>query len=551
MTDLPSGTVTFLFTDVEGSTRLLQELGRDRYTDALAAHERILRGAFEGAGGREIDTQGDAFFVAFASAGDAVAAAEAAQRGLAEYVWPEGRNVRVRMGIHTGEPARGETRYVGLGVHKGARICSAGHGGQVLVSHVTHDLLVDEGIAVAFKDLGEQRLKDLERPENVYQLVLDGLPNDFPPLRTVEPTPFAGREGELAQEAAAAVAPFRRRRRRELLAGALMGVVAAAVAIPIFAFGGGDKHGQTSSTVAADSVLVIDPRTNKAVADVPVGDNPGSMAYGAGAVWVANTGDKTITRIDPNTFEKTTFGVPLTPTGIAVGDGVVWVGGIEGSSDHPTGATDVLRIVAGSRDVVDTIRIAPRSDLFGVYVALGGDALWVTNRAGPELVEVDPAKDRVRRRIPNIDPSGVVFYDGSVWVSDRSGSEVVRLNPQTLTRTDIPLGSPPSAIAPGGDAVWVAAGRSEIWKIVPATNSVDRSVQIGPSPNGIAGDDNSVWVTRGGDIFTSPAVLRVDLKMLDVTATDVSLGGGGESHVVPRGPGDILVAAGRVWVAIQ
>lgn len=207
MTDLPSGTVTFLFTDIEGSTRLLRALGRERYAQALADQERLLRTAFSRSGGREIDTQGDSFFVAFPSAAEAVSAAEAAQRALAGHSWPEGREVRVRMGMHTGEPVVGEARYIGLGVHRAARICSVGHGGQVLLSHMTHDLLDDEELSeISFKDLGERRLKDLDRPERIYQLVMDGLPADFPPLKTVdaqpeEATPFAGREQELAEAA--------------------------------------------------------------------------------------------------------------------------------------------------------------------------------------------------------------------------------------------------------------------------------------------------------------------------------------------------------------
>jgi class 3 adenylate cyclase len=133
MNELPSGTVTFLFTDVEGSTRLIKQL-RDRYGEVLAEHQRILRMAFDEYGGREIDTQGDSFFVAFRRAKDAVAAAVQAQRWLAEHAWPDAVELRVRMGIHTGEPTVGEERYVGLGVHRAARICAAGHGGQVLVS---------------------------------------------------------------------------------------------------------------------------------------------------------------------------------------------------------------------------------------------------------------------------------------------------------------------------------------------------------------------------------------------------------------------------------
>ena len=190
MPALPSGTVTLLFTDIEGSTRLLQQLG-ERYADVLAEHQRLLRQAFGAHGGREVDTQGDAFFVAFPRAADAVQAALAAQRALAAHPWPEGAAVRVRMGLHTGEPAATGERYIGLAVHRAARIGAAGHGGQVLLSATTEAVLRDQLPAgVALRDLGEQRLKDFDRPERVYQLVIPGLPAEFPPLKVADPTPL-------------------------------------------------------------------------------------------------------------------------------------------------------------------------------------------------------------------------------------------------------------------------------------------------------------------------------------------------------------------------
>ena len=183
--ELPGGTVTFLFTDIEGSTRLAARLG-ERYVEVLAAHERLLREAFAGSGGREIDTQGDAFFVVFPRAKDAVAAALAGQRALAGHRWPDGVIVRVRMGVHTGEPAAAHGRYIGLGVHRAARICSAGHGGQILLSSATYALLADDVLPdITFQDLGEHRLKDLERPERLYQLTVPDLPRVFPPPRSL------------------------------------------------------------------------------------------------------------------------------------------------------------------------------------------------------------------------------------------------------------------------------------------------------------------------------------------------------------------------------
>jgi len=202
MEDRPSGTVTFLFTDIEGSTVLLRQL-RDAYGDVLETHGRLLRQAFESAGGQEIDTQGDSFFVAFRRPKDAVVAAVSAQQALSSEEWPGGANVRVRMGIHTGDASLAADRYLGLSVHRAARICSAGHGGQILISQTTHALLEDdeEELPGALRDLGAQRLKDFDRPVKLFQLVAPGLQDSFPQLRTLEHTPFEGDEGRLADAA--------------------------------------------------------------------------------------------------------------------------------------------------------------------------------------------------------------------------------------------------------------------------------------------------------------------------------------------------------------
>jgi class 3 adenylate cyclase len=185
MASLPGGTVTFLFTDIEGSTRLLQELG-DAYGEVVREHRQLLREHLGGEGGTEVDTQGDAFFYSFPRAKDAVAGAVAAQRALAAHAWPSGAQVLVRMGLHTGEPSVGEEGYLGLDVVRAARICSAGHGGQILLSETTRALLgneLPEGASVV--DLGQQILKDVQH-ERIYQLALDG-DERFPPLKTEAP----------------------------------------------------------------------------------------------------------------------------------------------------------------------------------------------------------------------------------------------------------------------------------------------------------------------------------------------------------------------------
>ena len=187
MAELPSGTVTFLFSDIEGSTRLLTRL-RAGYAEVLGEHQRLLRAAFDEHDGREVHSEGDAFFVAFARASDAIAAAVGAQRALASQRWPEGVEVGVRMGVHTGVAEVQRDDYVGLDVHRAARICAAGHGGQVLISSSTRELVVDELPAdVAVRDLGEYRLKDLDRPEHLFQLVVGDLRADFPALASLSP----------------------------------------------------------------------------------------------------------------------------------------------------------------------------------------------------------------------------------------------------------------------------------------------------------------------------------------------------------------------------
>jgi adenylate/guanylate cyclase family protein len=189
--DLPRGTVTLLFTDVEGSTKLLHELGAERYAEVLAEHRRVLREAFAAHGGFEVDTQGDAFFVAFPTAPEAVGAAQAAQEALAS------GPIRVRMGIHTGTAHLSGEGYVGADVHLGARLAAVGHGGQVLLSKATREIVDHQA-----SDLGEHRLKDFAEPVWLFQLGAER----FPPLKTISntnlPRPvssFVGREDEVAE----------------------------------------------------------------------------------------------------------------------------------------------------------------------------------------------------------------------------------------------------------------------------------------------------------------------------------------------------------------
>jgi class 3 adenylate cyclase len=206
---LPTGTVTFLFTDIEGSIRLLQRLG-DAYRAVQDDHARIMRRAIDEGGGVAIRTEGDSFFAVFADHAAAVRAAVTAQRDLAAHPWPQGMPLRVRMGLHTGRGELGGDDYLGIDVNQAARIAAAGHGGQVLLSEATESLVrhdLPDGVTI--RDLGEHRLKDLDHPVRIHDLVIEGLPAEFPPLKTLDvpstlPSPltsFVGREREAEQVA--------------------------------------------------------------------------------------------------------------------------------------------------------------------------------------------------------------------------------------------------------------------------------------------------------------------------------------------------------------
>jgi predicted ATPase/class 3 adenylate cyclase len=206
MEAVSGGTVTLVFTDIEGSTRLLEQLG-DRYAELIAQHHRIVDSAATRHGGSRVDSAGDGLFISFATARGALSAAIDAQRELAAASWPEGAEVRVRMGVHTGEPLSASTGYVGLDVHRAARICAAGHGGQILVSQAARSLL---GSSIPddaqLRDLGDHRLRGIESAERLFQVVAPGLRTEFPPVRSLDTLPnnlprqlssFVGREAEI------------------------------------------------------------------------------------------------------------------------------------------------------------------------------------------------------------------------------------------------------------------------------------------------------------------------------------------------------------------
>src|SRR6266571_2723525 len=464
--ELPRGTVTFLFTDIEGSTRLVKQL-RDHYADVLTEHQRILREAFDAHSGREIDTQGDSFFIAFPRAKDAISAAVDAQRAVAEQTWPQGAELRVRMGVHTGEPTVGEERYVGLGVHRAARICAAGHGGQVLVSQTTRELLRDDPLPdVSLRDLGEHELKDLDEPERIYQLVAPGLAEKFPPLKATASTPFTGREVELVEAAQEVVqelaGPWRPSRR--LLAAALVVTAAVGVVVGLLLTHGGTNSARGSGEVAANAVGLIDAQSGKIAAEIPVGAAPSGVASGDGSIWITNADGNTVSRIDAQTNTvRQTIQVGEGPTGIAISGDAVWVAnGLDGT---------VSRIDPGTDQVVDKVLVGNGP----TGVAYGDKAVWVTNSVDGTVSHIDPETGNVTRTIPAVaGAAGVVVGFDRVWVVSPSSASLVALDPRTGEVQDrIGVGVDAAAVTVGAGAVWVAnRADGTVRKIDPRARAV-------------------------------------------------------------------------------
>jgi YVTN family beta-propeller protein len=529
--ELPSGTVTFLFTDIEGSTQLLKQLGRDGYESVLAEHAGILRAAFTAHGGQVVDTQGDSFFASFQTATDAVAAAVDAQRELEAAEWPE--PVRVRMGLHSAEPKASGERYVGIGVHRAARVGSAAHGGQILASDSTRALVEDDLPAgVYLRELGAFQLKDIDRPERITQVAAEGLQVEFPALRGAERVKERPATG-----------------RRSLLAAALIGVIAAAVAVPLFSLGGGgSSSAQAFAGVAGDSVGVFRAASGSPIAQAQVGTGPNAIATGSGGVWVANTDDNSVSRVDPDTNAVVqTISVGNQPSAVAVGDGFVWVAN--------TGDGTVSQIDPGTNKVVRTIRQVGNQP---VGVAYGEGGVWVSNASDKTVVRIDPISAKVAAPIPVASGADAVAVgEGSVWVASRSAGSIVRIDPHSGSEQVINVGNGPTAIAISADSVWVANSLDNtVSQIDPTTNRQQAVVRVGAGPSGVVAAQGLVWVSnqQGGTLS------RIDPAKGNVVQTvetgnrpaDLTLNGsdlyvavhtsslvhrGGKLILLPGGPG--------------
>ena len=520
-TALPSGTVTFLFTDIEGSTRLLREIGRIAYGRRLATHRELIEGAVDPHGGRVVDTQGDAFFCVFQDAADALAAAVQAQRGLAS----DTDLPRVRMGLHTGGATVADGGYLGVSVHRAQRVCSAAHGGQILLSNATREVVEDDlPRGVELRDLGEHELKDLDRAARLFQAVVEGLASNFPPPRTGAPDPTAG------------PSVHGRAVSRKLLVILVAAALLAGIAIPYAVFRHG-SGGQTLSNVEPNSVGIIDPDRNALVSEVPVGKEPTQIAVGDDFVWVANAGDRTAMQIDPetDTVERTPYtgldGLALTAAG-----GGMWEGGSLG------------RRYAVSR--VDSYGTATEPKPFtlpttaGTHVNFGmavtNGTLWLAQ--GDTFVEADPRTLRIRSSRTDVAEFAIDMVSSvdSLWILNGAApgqggqGSVTPYSLAGIVGESITVGQDAVAIAYGARSVWVGLASGAVKRIDPKLHEVDGTVPSAAGLVDLAVGEGSVWVARR----VSPTVDRINPKTLEVTDT-IDIG---------TPPGSIAVGFGKVWV---
>jgi class 3 adenylate cyclase len=548
---LPSGTVTFLFTDIEGSTELLKLLGRDRFERVLAEHDGVLRAAVAASGGWVVDTQGDSLFCAFRSAGDAVSAAIAAQRALAAHEWPEQVRVRIRMGLHSGEPKAGEERYVGIGVHRAARIGAAAHGGQVLVSETTRALVSDDLPAgVLLRDLGVHRLKDIDEPVRLYQVIAAGLEDRFPALRTLP----RGRS---------------RRARLVLVVAALAVTGAAAAAIALLLTGPASAK---PVRLVANSIAVFDPKSGKPVGEVPLAFSPTDVDAGGDEIWVLNSSARTATAIDPSTLKVIqTVGIDGYPYSQYAAGGTEWVafaGGVDEIASSPDGG-GVTKI---SLWRPPNLRGTDGQPCYA-YVTGDGRNVWVSE--GQNVAVVDAASGSVRRKLllpaaagapPDGTCYGLRYTDGHLLAVQDPGGSVgtVDLHSGSYAPAATDLGG--LVTLTYGSANW-ASGFGSDWigtytvdattgrqvnsleRLDPVTGAVITQIGTGIGGNLAVDPGSGLWVVGVNHGLQDAALIHIDPTSSRITSTT-------RLHHYPCCPNDevgnaIAVGHGRLWVALD
>ncbi len=491
-----SGVATVMFTDLEGSTDTTTRLGDDAAAAFFATHDRIVREQLEAHGGRRVKSTGDGFLALFDSARGAVACALAIQRELAAQ---EG-GPRVRIGVNAGEVREDGGELFGAAINLAARVMDRAAGGEILVTDTVRQLAGTMPDA-RFRDRGRVALKGFPERQRLHQVrAADGQP---------APRPQAPR----------------RRSRRPALAAALLLAGAAAAAIVLVTAGDGE-----AVDVLPNNVAILDPDDAHVIEQVPVGVRPTEVVAGAGSVFVANAGDKTVTEIGASSHRVAGTITPgISIDGLGAGPSDVWV------ADNARATA--VSIDPGFRAVASTVptgAVGPSA----APVAVTADDAWIASSS--KVARVDR---RSARRVANVvvgnSPSGVAVGAGSVWVSDDIDGTLRRIDPESNeVVATIAVGQSASGVAVGAGGVWVPVPvEDRVKRIDPATEAVADTVPVEGGPAAIAVGAGAVWVTsrRNG------TVTRIDPGTAHVT------------HTIPLGdsPQGVAVAGGAVWVALQ
>ena len=485
-----------LFSDIVGSTEQATRLGDREWLRLLEQHNAVVRRQLRVFRGREMNTAGDGFFAVFSTPAEAVRCAASLAPALA----PLG--IRVRAGVHMGECETLRGKVGGVAVNVGARIAALAGAGEVLVSSNVRDMTVGSGLR--FESLGERSLKGVPEAWRVYRL-LDGVP--------------AG-AGDVIVSTPAAPLPVRRMPTR-LLAAAVVGVlVVAAGAV----FAASQFVGGSTVRVADDTVGVLSEDGERATAAIPVGQRPVGIAGGAGAVWVANSGSNTVSRIEPSTHHVFPVRVGEQPTRVAVGAGAVWV--------TDAGDSTVSRIDPRTYEVTTVPACGGPSD-----VVVAGGSVWVACELDRSVVQIDPDRNAVTHVVPvGGGPAGMAYAAGNLWVTNQADDTVSVVDVGTRQVDEaIEVGRGPEGIAAGAGAVWVA---NDLDGSVSRIDVTDHGVQTRTvSPAGgafdLATEGSSVWVSNEYD----GSLTRLDLPSLDRAWTR-------QTHASPLG---VTRVGGRVW----
>jgi len=464
--------VTVMFTDVVSSTERAAELGDRGWKQLLSAHHAAMRRLLKRYGGREIDTAGDGFFMTFDQPSRAIDCAIDMIGTIAAI------GLHIRAGIHMGEVEIMGSKVAGMTVHIGARLMSLAGADEIVVSSTVRDLLT--GSEMAFIDRGFQQLKGVDSQWHVYAI-------DRQPIL---------REELLLPEPGAAP-----RSRRFLIGGAIVLLAIGSLAGFLLSRDGGTELAPAPNTVA---LVGLD-----GVSDVvPVGTGPQSLAVDGSTLWVGNSLDQTVQRVDLDSLQaEPAGGVPLSPSSVVVGGGFVWVG-----SD--LGEPSLVRIDPTQPNSAEAVDV-------GVAVsglAYGQDSLWVTSRNDGLLLRVDPATGAVDRfeMPPASGPIGVAVSDDAVWVALNDAGAMVSVDPDSGSVSDpIPISvGAPGQVAWGAGYVWATIGAGDaVVRIDPRTSSVFTIEHAGDGPAGIAANQDDVWVASSLD----GRVIRIDPATGDVT----------------------------------